>query len=80
MATMTQPQASEIQARFEAGVLHLAGVNGIDVGQRQIDGQYTDELVLRVYVASVAAAPALPATFEGMKVEVIERSFKLQRP
>jgi hypothetical protein len=34
---------------------------------------------LRVYVAARATAPQLPASFEGLPVEVIERSFGLQR-
>ena len=80
MASITQQQASEIQARFEPAVLRLAGVTGVDFGQRQVDGKYTDELVLRVYVASLAAAPPLPEVFEGLKVEVVARTFNLQRP
>ena len=80
MASISLEQATQIQSRFEVGVLHLPGVTGVDVGQRRVDGQYTNELALRVYVASRAAAPALPAVFEGLPVEVIERSFGLQRP
>jgi hypothetical protein len=71
-AQVTEEQALQIKTRFETGVLALPGVTGVDLGQRAA------EFVIRVYVASRAAAPALPASVEGVPVEVIERRFGLQ--
>lgn len=76
-ALVTEEQALQIKARFEPGVLALPGVTGVDLGQRQ-PGQGAAEFVIRVYVASRAAAPALPDSVEGVPVEVIERRFGLQ--
>lgn len=80
MASISLEQATDIKSRFETGVLHLPGVTGVDVGFRMIDGKTTDELAIRVYVQSQAAAPELPKSVEGVAVDVIERSFVLQRP
>ena len=80
MALISLEQATDIKSRFEVGVLQLPGVSGVDVGYRMIDGKNTNELAIRVYVQSLAAAPALPKSVEGVAVDVIERSFVLQRP
>jgi hypothetical protein len=71
---ITESQALEIKSRFEARVLTLPGVTGVDLGQRPDGGS-----AIRVYVASRASAPALPDQVEGVPVEIVERSFGLQR-
>ena len=78
MSTMTQQQAIEIKSRFEPPVLQMPGVTGVDVGER--DSGSGIGPVIRVYVQNLAAAPALPKSVEGVPIEIIERSFNLQRP
>lgn len=71
--SITEAQALEIKSRFEPGVLSQPGVTGVDLG-RLAGGQF----VIRVYVSAKAAAPVLPASVEGLPVEVSERRFGLQ--
>jgi hypothetical protein len=55
-------------------------VTGTDVGYRKRGGQPTDELAIRIYIASQSSAP--PAILgltevEGVPVDIIERQFEL---
>ncbi len=71
MAAITREQAAEIKARFEPDVLKMPGVTGVDLG---IGSTPT----IRVYVDTIATAPSLPTSVEGVPIEVIERRFGLQ--
>jgi hypothetical protein len=81
MARPTHEQAVAVKSRWEREWLSRPGVTAVDVGGRTRDGQPTEELAIRIYVARKAAAPpeilALREV-EGIPVEVIERSFRPQ--
>lgn len=78
MSSISMDQAIAIKSRVEGEFLRQAGVTGVDVGYRMVQGQPTQELAIRVYVRSLGDAPALPKSVEGLPVDVIERSFGLQ--
>jgi hypothetical protein len=63
-------QATAIKSRFESIVIRKPGVSGVD-----LDASDGGDPVIRVYVQSRARAPELPSAVEGIRVEVVERSF-----
>ncbi|MBA2305564.1 MAG: hypothetical protein H0W08_23425 [Acidobacteria bacterium] len=73
-------EAIRIKTEMEGGWLAQPGVTGVDVGRRTVDGQLTDEPVIRIYVADrrdAAKRLKLPAMIRGVHVQVIERRFEL---
>src|SRR5262245_36202288 len=70
-----------VKESAEAGLLGRPGVTGVDVGYKVVGGKRTDELSIRVYVKKkmdVPPAESIPLTIEGVKTDVIERTFVLQ--
>jgi len=80
MATLDELVA--LKDRVEAQYLDLPGVTGIDVGFKEVGGQTTDQLAIRVHVAEkkarVPAAQKVPAEIEGVVTDVLERAYELQ--
>lgn len=72
-----------IQRETENDFLSRPGVTGVDVGYKIVDGQKTDELAIRVYVAkkksvrSVPKAERIPKEIQNAATDVIERTFVL---
>jgi hypothetical protein len=67
----------------EANLLKKAGVTGVDIGYKYVDGKKTDVLSIRVYVKEkrdakdVSKKEMIPKTIKGIKTDVIEREFVL---
>ena len=69
-----------IKQNAEGDLLKRPGVTGVDIGNKIVNGDETGELAIRVYVAKkkdMPAGKAIPATIEGVKTDVIERTFVL---
>ncbi|HEY9024074.1 MAG TPA: hypothetical protein VIP05_07220 [Burkholderiaceae bacterium] len=65
----------------EADLFARSGVTAVDVGYKYVNGQRTDEVAIRVMVAKkspkVSAADKVPETIDGVKTDVIERTYFL---
>jgi hypothetical protein len=69
-----------IKQNAEGDLLKRPGVTGVDIGNKIVKGEETGELAIRVYVAKkkdMPAGKAIPPTIEGVKTDVIERTFVL---
>lgn len=76
----TLSEITKIKQGAESELLKLPGVTGMDVGYRMIDGQQTEILAIRVYVANIRDVPNEIANLkeiQGVPVDVIERRFEL---
>ena len=71
------------KAKHSSRFLKRKGVTGVDVGPKIVGGEKTDEIAIRVYVAkkrkNVAAKEKIPATINGVKTDVIQRTFVLHQ-
>ena len=75
----------EILARkqeVEDHYLGLPGVTGIDVGFKEVDGQTTNQLAIRVHVAQkkdrVPVNQRVPADIDGIVTDVLQRDYEPQ--
>jgi hypothetical protein len=80
--------ASELRGakeRAETDLLALPGVTGVDVGYKEVGGEPTDRLAIRVLVAEktprgkVPAKQRVPEEIDGHPTDVIERRFELHQ-
>ncbi len=72
-------ELKKIKASIEAQLLKRPGVTGVDIGPKYVNGEKTDEVVIRVYVAqkkSVSKYEAIPREIQGIKTDVIEAKFE----
>ena len=72
----------KIKEEVEEDLLKLPGVTGVDVGQKIVRGQKTDELAIRVYVKEkkdVSEEEMIPKRIRGISTDVIERRFELHQ-
>jgi hypothetical protein len=80
MATVDEIIA--IKERVEAQFLGAPGVTGVDVGYKEVGGQATDQVAIRVHVAAktddIPADQRVPAEIEGVLTDVLERRYELQ--
>jgi len=71
-----------IKERVEAQFLGAPGVTGIDVGYKEVGGQLTDQVAIRVHVAhktdSVPDDQRVPAEIDGAVTDVLERRYEPQ--
>ena len=70
----------KIKESVQTKILKLFGVTGIDVGYVKSEDQKGDEMVIRIYVASLQDLPDELAgirEIEGVRVVLIERRFEL---
>lgn len=79
------PSFEEVLARkeeIEARYLSQPGVTAVDVGFKEVGGQLTDQLAIRVHVAAkkdrVPAAQRVPTEIDGIVTDVLERDYELQ--
>jgi len=81
MATRPLSEIVSAKQQVEAELLKQYGVTGVDVGYKYVGGKLTDDLAIRVMVEkkkkSVPAAEKVPETIDGVKTDVIERTFSL---
>ena len=67
--------------RTEAELLKRPGVTGVDIGFKEVNGEKTNTVAIRVLVEKkrdVAAKDRIPETIDGYPTDVIERKFELQ--
>src|SRR5690349_12308971 len=67
--------------KAEADLLKLPGVTGVDIGYKEVGGQKTGVVAIRVLVekkkAHVPDKERVPAQIDGHPTDVIERKFEL---
>jgi hypothetical protein len=72
-------EINHLKQSIEAELLQHPGVTGVDIGYKYVNGERTDEIVIRVYVAqkkkSVSSNEAIPREIMGIKTDVIESNF-----
>src|SRR2546428_13337914 len=71
-----------IKERVEARFLSAPGVTGVDVGYKEVGGQRTEQIAIRVHVAAktdnIPDDQRVPAEIEGVVTDVLERRYELQ--
>jgi hypothetical protein len=71
-----------IKERVEAQFLSAPGVTGVDVGYKEVGGQPTDQVAIRVHVAqktdNVPDDQRVPGEIEGAVTDVLERRYEPQ--
>jgi hypothetical protein len=71
-----------IKERVEAQFLGAPGVTGVDVGYKEVGGQATGQVAIRVHVAAktddIPADQRVPAEIDGVTTDVLERRYELQ--
>src|SRR6266567_5848928 len=71
-----------IKERVEAQFLGAPGVTGVDVGYKEVGGQRTEQVSIRVHVAqktdNVPDDQRVPAEIEGVATDVLERRYEPQ--
>src|SRR5664279_374210 len=77
------PEIVRVKESVEAALLKQPGVTGVDVGYKYVAGKRTEEIAIRVLVAkkkkTVSKGEKIPDTIEGVKTDVIERTYELQQ-
>ena len=67
----------------ESEMLKRPGVTGLDVGYKYVGGQRTDEIAIRLLVEkkkkTVSKDEKFPDTIDGVKTDVIERTYQLHQ-
>lgn len=82
MADVT-PEMEQAKARVEERLLALPGVTGVDIGFKEVGGEVTDQLAIRVLVREkksldeVPEEERIPEEIEGHPADVIQRRFEL---
>jgi hypothetical protein len=75
-------EVMQTKQRVEAELLARPGVTAVDVGFKEVGGQLTDQIAIRVHVvqkrARVAAAERVPTEIDGVVTDVLERQYELQ--
>jgi hypothetical protein len=79
-AAMTSTEElRQIKKRAEKTLLKLPGVTGVALGHKTVAGLKTDVPAIVVYVEhkrDVTGADRIPASFEGVPTDVVQRTFK----
>src|SRR5438874_913469 len=77
------PELEQAKARAEERLLGLPGVTGVDIGFKEVGGEPTDQLAIRVLVQEkkrleeVPEEERIPDEIEGHPSDVIQRRFEL---
>ncbi len=74
------PKMRKSKEAIEADLLSRPGVVGVDIGYKEVGGQQTDILAIRVLVRQKRDVPAnerIPTTIEGYPTDVIQREIQL---
>ncbi len=73
-------EVRRVKEAEEPRLLNLPGVTGVDVGYKEVGGQRTEVVAIRVFVEKkqpVPAEQAVPKEIQGVPTDVIERRFVL---
>jgi len=68
-----------VKEQVERELLALPNVTGVDIGQKTVDGEKTDQLAIVVYVSEKKDVPSedqVPAEIQGVPTDVVQRSFR----
>jgi hypothetical protein len=85
---VAEAAASELRGAKERGetqLLALPGITGVDIGYKEVGGEPTDRLTIRVLVAEkkprgqIPAKQRVPEDIDGHPTDVIERRFELHQ-
>jgi hypothetical protein len=74
------PKLKQAKVAVEKSLLNRPGVTGVDIGYKEVGGQPTDTLAIRVLVKKKRDVPLserVPQSIEGFPTDVIERKFEL---
>jgi Peptidase S7, Flavivirus NS3 serine protease len=75
------PKLRQAKAAAEKKLLHQPGVTGVDIGFKEVGGNPTDTLAIRVLVekklTDVPSSELVPQAIKGFPTDVIERKFEL---
>jgi hypothetical protein len=74
------PEIRRVKEGAEANLLKRPGVVGVDIGRKEVGGQATNTIAIRVLVAekkNVSAGQAIPKEINGIPTDVIQRKFEL---
>src|SRR5919199_2086557 len=77
------PELVAAKQRAEDALLKIPGVTGVDIGYKEVDGEPTGTIAIRVLVeekkppSKVAKNQRIPEEIEGHPTDVIERRFEL---
>ena len=70
-----------IKERIEAQFLGAPGVTGVDVGYKEVGGQRTGQIAIRVHVAAktddIPDDQRVPSEIDGVVTDVLERRYEL---
>jgi hypothetical protein len=75
------PALRRVKQAIEKDLLNRPGVAGVDIGYKEVGGERTDQLAIRVHVnekRDVAPEERVPQSIEGFPTDVIERKWELQ--
>jgi hypothetical protein len=78
--THVPPELRRVKQGVERELLNRPGVVGVDIGYKEVGGQPTDEIAIRVLVEHKRDVPdpqAIPTSIEGHTTDVIERKYEL---
>lgn len=71
-----------IKQRVEEQFLNAPGVTGVDVGYKEVGGERTGQIAIRVHVAAKTDAvpddQRVPGEIDGVPTDVLERRYELQ--
>jgi hypothetical protein len=76
------PKLLAAKQKADETLLKLPGVNGIDIGYKEVGGKPTNQLAIRVLVTQkkdVPKAQRVPLEIDGVPTDVIERKFELHQ-
>jgi hypothetical protein len=86
MAKMhVDPEVRRIKEGAEEDLLKIPGVNAVDVGFKEVNGQPTEVIAIRVHVKKkkptkdVPARQRIPKEINGVPTDVIERTYVLHQ-
>src|SRR5260370_22290689 len=79
---MNIDEITKIKAQAEDDLLKRPGVTAVDVGYKYVDGVKANEIAIRVHVEKkkkdVPKAELIPKEIDGVKTDVLERTYELQ--
>jgi hypothetical protein len=75
------PKLRQAKVAAEKKLMNQPGVTGVDIGFKEVGGQSTNTLAIRVLVekklTNIPAAELVPQAIKGFPTDVIERKFEL---
>lgn len=79
---MNTDELHELKNRVKSQLFAIPGVFGVAVGVKEVDGQLTDQIGIKVYVKEkkpvedITSEEMIPSEVEGIPVDVVQRKFE----